>query len=142
MATSGDFSTSVEKLKKWLQANGARFPKVSINRYATEGRDLRTTGQLEKGEEAIFIPRKCIIAISDGKRCKAGKAIRKEVRSFFKIIASKKRSFFPTFELSDHRLDIKSYFPRNSNSNGKISGREIFLLSLVTGHNKTHDTQP
>ena len=29
------FSARVETLKKWLSANGARFPKVSINRYAS-----------------------------------------------------------------------------------------------------------
>mmetsp|Transcript_8581 Transcript_8581/g.13911 ORF Transcript_8581/g.13911 Transcript_8581/m.13911 type:complete len:533 (-) Transcript_8581:175-1773(-) len=76
--TDDEFQRRTERLEVWLKRNGARFHKVTINRYADEGRDLKTKSSLEKGEEAIFIPRKCIIAISDGKRSKVGQAIRKE----------------------------------------------------------------
>mmetsp|Transcript_27346 Transcript_27346/g.66499 ORF Transcript_27346/g.66499 Transcript_27346/m.66499 type:complete len:509 (-) Transcript_27346:158-1684(-) len=99
------FQKRVEQLRKWLLANGARFPKVEINRYASEGRDLRTLQKLDKGEEAIFIPRKCIIAISDGKKSKAGQAIKSETRGWVS-----NHTYLAVQILTERSLGEKSFF--------------------------------
>eukprot|EP00471_Norrisiella_sphaerica_P012008 CAMPEP_0184503210 /NCGR_PEP_ID=MMETSP0113_2-20130426/51755_1 /TAXON_ID=91329 /ORGANISM="Norrisiella sphaerica, Strain BC52" /LENGTH=472 /DNA_ID=CAMNT_0026892661 /DNA_START=130 /DNA_END=1548 /DNA_ORIENTATION=- len=77
-----DFHQRVEILLKWLRDSGARFPKVEISRYAEEGRDLRAKSPINAGEEIIYIPRKCIIEVQQGKECKIGQAVKQEAKGW------------------------------------------------------------
>lgn len=100
-----DFDTKIGELKRWLLASGARFDKVCLRQYAPEGRDLRAVCALDKGAEAIFIPRKCIIGIREGKECSAGRAVMRETTGWIS-----NHTYLAIRILSERALGEKSFF--------------------------------
>mmetsp|Transcript_12412 Transcript_12412/g.30546 ORF Transcript_12412/g.30546 Transcript_12412/m.30546 type:complete len:476 (+) Transcript_12412:301-1728(+) len=100
-----DFHKRVEKLMKWLRKNGARFPKVELSRYAEEGRDLRAKKSIKADEEIIYIPRKCIIEVQQGKECKIGKAVKREAKGWVSG-----HTYLAIRMLTERDLGSKSFF--------------------------------
>mmetsp|Transcript_2671 Transcript_2671/g.3863 ORF Transcript_2671/g.3863 Transcript_2671/m.3863 type:complete len:474 (+) Transcript_2671:106-1527(+) len=82
LVTDDNFQKDVKNLVKWLKKSGAAFPKVEISRYAKEGRDLRSKEKIKAGEQIIYIPRRCILDVNQGKDCKIGRAVKCEAKGW------------------------------------------------------------
>eukprot|EP00466_Bigelowiella_natans_P014050 jgi/Bigna1/91950/estExt_fgenesh1_pg.C_1360001 len=103
--TDNDFAKRVDELISWLRKNGAKFPKVTLSRYADEGRDLRASEPIKADEEILYIPRKCIIEVQQGKECKIGRAVKAEAKGWVSG-----HTYLAIRMLTERDLGDKSFF--------------------------------
>jgi len=84
-------TTKLKRILSWLRQAGAKFPKLYLKYFGPEQRAIFTKGNIENGEQIMYIPHECILTSDVAKVSPIGQAILKsriELRSKHSLLAA------------------------------------------------------
>jgi histone-lysine N-methyltransferase SETD3 len=132
-AEDPDYPRKIQVFEEWLLHHGARFPKLTMQKYDDEVRGVHATGEIVPDEIIVEVPLACLITVEMGKATEVGRAV---LQADLELDAPK-HVFLMLFMLVDRKKPASHFKPYYDILPPTLSNMPIFWnneeLALLEG---------